>query len=135
MDDRLPNNDDAHAGVVFLALAFLAELVAWSGLGMAAYQCAGRGWQGWVAAIVTVAIVITVWGLVASPRAKAPPTVGLATRIIVFAGALAALTLAGQLVWAAVLAVLLVVSQWGIRATTPAASPAAPEDAADPHNP
>jgi hypothetical protein len=59
--------------VVFLALAFLAELAAWSALGVAAFVLAGGGWQGWVAAITTAAVVITVWGLVASPKAKARP--------------------------------------------------------------
>lgn len=121
MDDPLSKDYDLRANVVFLALAFLAELVAWSGLGMAAFQLAGRGWQGWLAAIITVVVVITVWGLVASPKAKAPAAAGLATRIIVFAGTVIALTFAGQLVWAGVLALLIGVSQGGIRATTPAA--------------
>lgn len=123
-------NEHGRWTVIFLALAFLAELVAWSGLGMAAYVFAGRGWQGWVAAIITVVVVITVWGLVASPKAKAPASVGLATRIIVFGGAAIALTVAGQLVWAAALALLIGVSQGGIRATTTPSPPladAAPE--------
>lgn len=135
MDGRLPKDHYTPASFVFLALAFLGELVAWSGLGVAAYVIAGRGWQGWVAAIITVIVVITVWGLVASPKAKASPTAGLATRIVVLAGAVAALIFAGQLVWAAVLAVLIGVSQGGIRATTPPAPSVATGHAPDPHNP
>jgi 4-amino-4-deoxy-L-arabinose transferase-like glycosyltransferase len=132
MDDPLPKGHGLQGNIVFLALAFLAELVAWSGLGMAAYVLAGRGWLGWVVAIITVVVVITVWGLVASPKAKAPAAAGLATRIIVFAGAVVALTFAGQLVWAGLLALLIGVSQGGIRATTPRTTPAPEGDISAP---
>lgn len=107
--------------VVFLTLAFLAELAAWSALGVAAFVLAGGGWQGWVAAFTTVVIVITVWGLVASPKAKAPAAAGLATKILVFGGAAAALVLIGHPGWAAALSGLIGVSLGGVRFTTPSA--------------
>jgi Protein of unknown function (DUF2568) len=105
--------------VVFLALAFLAELAAWSALGVAAYRLAGGGWQGWVAAAITVAVVITMWGLVASPKAKAPATASLVTKVVVFGGSVVALALAGHPIWAAALGLLIVVARVGVRATTP----------------
>jgi hypothetical protein len=128
--------------VVFLALAFLAELAAWSALGVAAFVLAGGGWQGWVAAITTAAVVITVWGLVASPKAKAPAAAGLATKILVFGGAAVALVLIGHPGWAAALSGLIGVSIGGVRFTTPrppaeseggaASSAAAPSEKPDP---
>ena len=105
--------------VVFLTLAFLAELAAWSALGVAAFVLAGGGWQGWVAAFTTVVIVITMWGLIASPKAKAPAAAGLATKILVFGGAAAALVLIGHPGWAAALSGLIGVSLGGVRFTTP----------------
>ena len=105
--------------VVFLTLAFLAELAVWSALGVAAFVLAGGGWQGWVAALTTVVIVITVWGLVASPKAKAPAAAGLATKILVFGGAAAALVLIGHPGWAVALSGLIGVSLGGVRFTMP----------------
>jgi len=105
--------------VVFLALAFLAELAAWSALGVAAFVIAGGGWRGWIAAAITVAIVTTVWGLLASPKAKAPAAAGLATKILVFGGAAGALVLIGHPGWAAALSGLIGVSLGGVRFTTP----------------
>ena len=84
--------------VVFLTLAFLAELAAWSALGVAAFVLAGGGWQGWVAA--------------------------LATKILVFGGAAAALVLIGHPGWAAALSGLIGVSLGGVRFTTPSGPPA-----------
>lgn len=105
--------------VVFLALAFLAELAAWSALGVAAFVIAGGGWRGWIAAAITVAVVTTVWGLVASPKAKAPAAASLATKILVFGGAAGALVLIGHPGWAAALSGLIGVSLGGVRFTTP----------------
>lgn len=110
--------------VAFLSLAFLAELAAWSALGVAAFVLAGGGWQGWVAALTTVVIVIMAWGLVASPKAKAPAAAGLATKILVFGGAAAALVLIGHPGWAAALSGLIGVSLGGVRFTTPSGPPA-----------
>lgn len=107
--------------VVFLALTFIAELAAWSALGVAAYLLAGGGWHGWVAAIITIVVVITAWGLLASPKAKAPAVVGLVTKIVVFGGSVVALALTGHPFWAAALGLLIVVSHVGVGATTPRA--------------
>jgi hypothetical protein len=109
----------ARVNLVFLALAFLAELAAWSALGVAAYRFAGGGWQGWVAAVVTVLVVVTVWGLVASPRAKAPAPAGLVVKILVFGGSVVVLAVAGHPWWAASLGALILVALVGVRATTP----------------
>ena len=107
--------------VDFLALAFLAELAAWSTLGVAAFVLAGGGLRGWIAAAITVAVVTTVWGLIASPKAKAPAAASLATKILVFGGAAAALVLIGHPGWAAALSGLVGVSLGGVRFTTPSA--------------
>lgn len=111
--------------VVFLTLAFLAELAAWTALGLTAFVLAGGGWHGWVAALLTVTIVITAWGLAASPKAKAPAAAGLATKVLVFDGAAAALVLIGHPGWAAALSGLIGVSLGGVRFTTPSGPPAA----------
>ena len=116
--DQLEDPADSRGWhMVYLALAFLAELVAWSGLGVAAFELAGGGWHGWLAAAVTVIVVLAVWGLVASPKAKAPAAAGLATRVVVFCSAAVALTLTGHPVWAGALALLIGISQGGIRVT------------------
>lgn len=105
--------------VAFLASAFLAELAAWGAIGVAAYALAGGGAKGWVAAIVTVLVVIVVWGLVASPKAKAPAAAGLVTKIAVFGGSVVLLAVVGHPFWAAALGLLIVVAHAGVRATTP----------------
>jgi hypothetical protein len=112
--------------VIFLALVFLAELAAWSAIGVAAYTLAGGGVRGWVAAIIAVLVVIVVWGLVASPRAKAPAVAGLITRIVVFAGSVLLLALVGHPFWAAAVGLLIVVAHGGVSATTPREVPSSP---------
>ena len=56
--------------VAFLASAFLAELAAWGAIGVAAYALADGGAKGWVAAIITVVVVIVVWGWSRHPRRR-----------------------------------------------------------------
>ena len=109
----------ARVNLVFLALAFLAELAAWSALGAAVYRFTGGGWQGWIAAVAIVLVVVTVWGLVASPKAKAPAPAGLVVKILVFGGSVVVLALAGSPWWAAALGVLILVALVGVGATTP----------------
>jgi hypothetical protein len=105
--------------VVFLALAFLAELAAWGAIGVATYVLAGSGVRGWLAAIIGVLVAIVLWGLVASPKAKAPPVAGLVTKVVEFGGAVALLALVGHPFWAAALGLLIVVAHAGVRATMP----------------
>ncbi len=112
--------------VVFLALTFLAELAAWSAIGVAAYALAGGGWKGWVAAIITVVVVIVVWGLVASPKAKAPPVAGLITRVVVLGDSLVLLALVGHPFWAAALGLLIVLAHGGVSASTRRTTPDSP---------
>jgi hypothetical protein len=112
--------------VVFLAMTFLAELAAWSTIGVAAYALAGGGWKGSVAAIITVVVVIVVWGLVASPKAKAPPIAGLVTRVVVLGGSVVLLALVGHPFWAAPLGLLIVLAHGGVSATTPRTVPSSP---------
>lgn len=112
--------------VVFLALVFLAEVAAWTAIGVAAYTLAGGGWKGWVAAILAIAVAVVAWGLLASPKAKAPPVASLFTKVLVFGGSVVLLVLIGHPFWAAALGLLIVVAHGGVRATTPRTSEGSP---------
>ncbi|MFB7845131.1 YrdB family protein [Microbacterium sp. NPDC056052] len=52
-----------------LALRFLVELALLAGAATAAVRLV-PGWPGWVSAIVAVALLAAVWGLLLSPKAR-----------------------------------------------------------------
>jgi 4-amino-4-deoxy-L-arabinose transferase-like glycosyltransferase len=119
MSNARAAREQSPTNVAFLALVFLSELAAWAAIGVAAYLLAGGGWKGWVAAILAVVVAIVAWGLMASPRAKAPAVAGLVTKVVVLGGSVVLLGLVGHPFWAAALGLLIVVAHAGVRVTTP----------------
>jgi hypothetical protein len=93
-----------------LGLAFLLELAA-----LIAFALVGMlvptGWLQLAAGIAAVAVFVVIWGIWAAPRSKRRlrGTSLLVFKVAVFAVAVTILVLVGQVIWAALLAVLVVV--------------------------
>lgn len=101
-----------------LALVFFAELAAWAAYAFVAYWYFGAGTWGWVAAAVAFAVVTLVWGVLASPRSRAPHAVKVATKVVVYVAAILLLVMIlGALVLAATLAILALVGHVGVAVT------------------
>lgn len=85
-------------------------LVAYAVAGHRLVPGAGLRWAG---TLGVPAVVAVVWGLFVAPRARVPLAlpVRVALTTVIFAGAVAALTVAGHPVSAAVLAALFVVDE------------------------
>lgn len=78
--------------LVLLAL-FLVELAAWAAYGDLGWSLSPRWLWVWVLPLV----VVTAWGLLASPRARYDDArIRLVTKVVVLAGAVAALWAAGR---------------------------------------
>lgn len=101
---------------LFLLLIFLAELAAWAAIGLAAYSLAPNGW-GIPLAVGAAAVTLVLWGLLASPKAKAPPAVKIVVQWVVFAAAVAGLIVTGYAGFAGALAGLIVSAKVGERVT------------------
>ena len=102
-----------------LLLTFLAELLAWGGLGWAAYRLAGGGSSGTFAAVAAVLVVLTAWGRYASPRAEVSPRTRTIVQIAVYAAAVAGLLAVGATWWALAVTVVAIAAAAGVRHTEP----------------
>lgn len=107
---------------IFLALMFACELVAWAGIGWSAYVLAQGGPWAAALAVVSVVVVLVVWGRFAAPRAPASDNVRFAVRTGVFTLAVIALAYTGHREWATTLAFLVVLSGLGAHLTRDKAS-------------
>ena len=58
-------------GLLLLAVvAFVVELALFGGVGAVAFDAAGRGWAGWLAALAATGLVLLVWGLFVAPKGR-----------------------------------------------------------------
>ena len=88
--------------VVVLGLVFLVELAAWAAYGVWGFSLDGPA--RWVVGLGLPLVVVTLWALLASPRAPyAGRGVRPVVKLLVYAGAVAALWAAGHPTWALVL--------------------------------
>lgn len=92
-------------GWAVLALLFFDEMLCVVAAGVAGYA-----WLGIPGAILGCAIVITVWALFASPKARfGGPIVRPVVKVLVFGGCSLALVLTGHLWWGIALAAFSIV--------------------------
>ena len=103
----------------FLALSFLSELGAWAAIGYAVHRLVGGGWRGLIAGGLAAIVAIVCWGLFASPKSSAAAAAALVTTLLVFAGAVALLCLAGNWRLGVSLALLIAVAHLGVHVTSP----------------
>ena len=90
--------------VVVLALVFLDELAAWAAYGVWGFSLDGP--LRWVVGLGLPLVVVVLWALLASPRALyGGRGVRPVVKLLVYAGAVAALWAAGHPTWALLLAV------------------------------
>jgi 4-amino-4-deoxy-L-arabinose transferase-like glycosyltransferase len=108
-------------GWLNLALAFVLEVVAWVVLAVAASLVVDGTVARLVVGVAAFAVVTTLWGLLASPRARVPAAVRTATKVVVLGGAAAAWAVLGHPVAGAVLAVLVVANLVVLRVVDPSA--------------
>ncbi|WP_432557648.1 YrdB family protein [Granulicoccus sp. GXG6511] len=112
---------------LFLVLLFLAEMAAWAAIGVTAYRLAGDGWRGALVAGGVVILILVSWGLLASPKSKAPTPIKLIVQFIVFSAAVAGLLVIDYVSLAGLLTGLILTAAIGARATRRAA-PDSPTD-------
>ena len=103
-----------------LGLAFALELVMLAAFGYWAFAAAPGGWLSWLAALAIIVAAIAIWALWGAPksarRLKMPGL--LVFKIAMFGLAVIGLWVAGQPVWALMLAVvtainLVLAGLWG----------------------
>ena len=103
-----------------LGLAFALELVMLLAFGYWAFSAAPGGWLSWLAALAIIATAVAIWAIWGAPksarRLKMPGL--LVFKVVIFALAVIGLWVAGQPVWALVLAVvtainLVLAGLWG----------------------
>lgn len=73
-------------------VAFVVELALFGGVGAIAFDAAGRGWAGWLAALAATALVLVVWGLFVAPKGRL--RLGAGARVVL-SGALCVATAYG----------------------------------------
>ncbi|HLK95937.1 MAG TPA: DUF2568 domain-containing protein [Nocardioidaceae bacterium] len=75
-----------------LAIAFVLEVVAWVAVSVAASRLVDGTAARLLVGLAAFAVVTTVWGLLAAPKARVQSDlVRIATKVVVFAGAAVAL--------------------------------------------
>ena len=75
-----------------LAIAFVLEVVAWVAISVAASRLVDGTAARLLVGLAAFAVVTTVWGLLASPKARVQvASVRTATKVVVFGGAAVAL--------------------------------------------
>lgn len=103
-----------------LGLAFALELVMLAAFGYWAFAAAPGGWLSWLAALAIIAVAVAIWAVWGAPksarRLKMPGL--LVFKIAMFGLAVVGLWVAGQPVWALMLAVvtainLVLAGLWG----------------------
>ena len=103
-----------------LAMLFVVELLAWIIVASWGWTI-GSQWgetAGAIGAVVAFTTVATLWGMLASPKAKAPEWVAWTVKVLVLGGAALTLVLTDQPAAGAAFAVCAAVLLW-VAETTP----------------
>ncbi|MGO2747732.1 YrdB family protein [Microbacterium sp.] len=99
-----------------LTVRFLLELALLAGVAVLAWRVTPAGWN-WVAAVIAVVIVATIWGMFLSPKARYD--IGgfarLMLEVVLFGGVAAGLITVGLVVAAAVGFVIWVIDRLALR--------------------